>query len=323
MPRGIHQKEKLLVLLEVLNRESDEEHPVPLSELLAALSREEISAERKSVYDDMEILRRRGWDVELERRKGYYLASRPFELAELKLLVDAVQSSRFISEGKSRSLIKKLEQLCSRWQAAALQRQVYVSGRDKTMNEAVLYTIDAIHTAIGGGRMLSFRYFDYDVQKAKVFRKEGAAYEVSPVGLLRSDERYYLVALQNGEKRHYRVDRMADARPLEQERDAACAGVDMSAYTSRHFGMFSGQERQVRLKCENRMAHVMLDRFGMDVMLVPDGAEHFTLTVPVAVSQQFYGWLFGLGADVELLGPPDVREEYRRHLAAALERHTE
>lgn len=191
------------------------------------------------------------------------------------------------------------------------------------MNEAVLYTIDAIHTAIGGGRMLSFRYFDYDVQKAKVFRKEGAAYEVSPVGLLRSDERYYLVALQNGEKRHYRVDRMADARPLEQERDAACAGVDMSAYTSRHFGMFSGQERQVRLKCENRMAHVMLDRFGMDVMLVPDGAEHFTLTVPVAVSQQFYGWLFGLGADVELLGPPDVREEYRRHLAAALERHTE
>ena len=321
MPRGTRQKEKLLVLLEILSRESDEEHPIPLPALLEALEREEISAERKSVYDDIETLRRRGWDVELEYRKGYYLDSRPFELAELKLLVDAVQSSRFISESKSRSLIQKLEQLCSRWQAAALQRQVYVSGRDKTMNEAVLYTIDAIHAAIGENKELSFRYFDYDVKKAKVFRREGALYRVSPVGLLRSDERYYLVALQDGEKRHYRVDRMADARVEDAPRDARCRTVDMDAYTNRHFGMFSGAERQVRLRCANRMAHVMLDRFGMDVMLVPDGAEYFTLTVPVAVSQQFYGWLFGLGDDVELVSPADVREEYRARLAAAWERH--
>ena len=263
MPRGTRQKEKLLVLLEILSRESDEEHPLTLPALLEKLEREEITAERKSIYDDMDILRARGWDIVNEHRKGYYLASRPFELAELKLLVDAVQSSRFISVSKSRSLIKKLEQLCSRWQAATLQRQVYVSGRDKTMNEAVLYTIDAIHAAIGANRVLSFRYFDYDVKKAKVFRKEGATYRVSPVGLLRSDERYYLVALQNGEKRHYRVDRMADARVEETARDAACRAVDMNAYTNRHFGMFSGAERQVRLRCANRMAHIMLDRFGL------------------------------------------------------------
>lgn len=319
MPRAPHQKEKLLALLEILFRDTDEDHPLPLAGLIEALERQGISAERKSVYADLETLRRRGWDIVLDRGRGYYLAWRPFELAELKLLVDAVQSSKFISQGKSRSLIKKLESLCSRHQAVALQRQVFVSGRVKTMNEAVLYSIDAIHEAIGRNRQISFRYFDYNVKKEKVFRHGGKVYEVSPVGLLRSDESYYLVALEQGERRHYRVDRMAGLQVTDHPRAPGCDHLDMAAYTRSHFGMFSGRERQVKLRCPNTLSHVMLDRFGLDTMLVPDGPDHFTLTATVAVSQQFFGWLFGLGPEVELLEPEEVRQQWRRQLEQALE----
>lgn len=321
MPRSAHQKEKLLTLLDILFRDTDEDHPMPLTGLIEALERQGISAERKSIYADLDTLRQRGWDIVLDRGRGYYLAWRPFELPELKLLVDAVQSSKFISEGKSRSLIKKLESLCSRYQAVALQRQVFVSGRAKTMNEAVLYSIDAIHEAIGQNRQISFRYFDYNVKKEKVFRHGGKVYQVSPVGLLRSDESYYLVALVQGEKRHYRVDRMAQLRVTDQKREPGCDDLDMAAYTRRHFGMFSGQQRQVKLRCPNNLAHVMLDRFGLDTMLIPDGENHFTLTVDVAVSQQFFGWLFGLGPEVEVLEPQDVRQQLARQLAQALERY--
>ena len=321
MPRSAHQKEKLLTLLDILCRDTDEDHPMPLTGLIEALERQGISAERKSIYADLDTLRQRGWDIVLDRGRGYYLAWRPFELPELKLLVDAVQSSKFISEGKSRSLIKKLESLCSRYQAVALQRQVFVSGRAKTMNEAVLYSIDAIHEAIGQNRQISFRYYDYNVKKEKVFRHGGKVYQVSPVGLLRSDESYYLVALVQGEKRHYRVDRMAQLRVTDQKREPGCDDLDMAAYTRRHFGMFSGQQRQVKLRCPNNLAHVMLDRFGLDSMLIPDGENHFTLTVDVAVSQQFFGWLFGLGPEVEVLEPQDVRQQLARQLAQALERY--
>jgi len=323
MPRSAHQKEKLLVLLDILSRESDEDHPLSAPELISALEQEEIPAERKSIYDDIETLRDLGYDIVLERGQGYYLASRPFELAELKLLVDAVQSSKFISLRKSRSLIKKLEQLCSRHQAGALRRQVFVTGRVKTMNETVLYSIDAIHDAIARDRRLTFRYFDYNAEKKKVFRHGGKAYEVSPVALLRSDESYYLVALdgESGEKRHYRVDRMASTALSGAPRAAGCKQLDMASYTRRHFGMFSGEERQVKLRCPNALAHVILDRFGLDTMLIPDGGDHFLLTVPVAVSQQFYGWLFGLGPEVELVSPADLRAEYARLLRKAARGH--
>lgn len=321
MPRSPRQTEKLLSLLDILFRDSDEDHPLSMADLLQKLEGQGISAERKSVYADLETLRQRGWDIQLDRRRGYWLAQRPFELAELKLLVDAVQSSKFISQSKSRALIKKLEGLCSRHQAGSLQRQVFVSGRVKTMNEAVLYSIDAIHEAIAQNRQITFRYFDYDVNKQKVFRHGGKRYQVSPAGLLRSDESYYLVALADGEKRHYRVDRMAQTQLSGQPRQPGCEQLDLAAYTRRHFGMFSGEERQVKLRCPNRLAHVMLDRFGLEVMLVPDGEDHFTLTADVAVSQQFFGWLFGLGGEVEVLAPREVRQALADQLSRALEQY--
>ena len=190
MPKSPNQKRKLLVLLELLQRQSDEDHPIPLSGLSAALEREGISAERKTIYDDLETLRVQGYDIQNRKREGYYLADRPFQLPELKLLVDAVQSSKFISQRKSSQLISKLEQLTSVHEAAKLQRQVYVDGRVKTMNERVYYTIDAIHDAIAAGVRVRFRYFDYNVSKEKVYRKDGTYYEVSPYALLWDDENY-------------------------------------------------------------------------------------------------------------------------------------
>jgi predicted DNA-binding transcriptional regulator YafY len=323
MPRSARQKEKLLILLDLLQRESDEEHPISVPALLEALAQEGIAAERKSVYDDIDTLRARGYDIVLERGRGYYLASRSFELPELKLLVDAVQSSKFISQGKSRVLIGKLEGLCSVHQAGALQRQVYVSGRVKTMNETVLYTIDAIYDAIAQDRQITFRYFDYNVRKEKVFRHNNKRYQVSPAGLLRSDECYYLVALEGEQVRNYRVDRMASTALSEEPRVPEAAQQDMAAYTRRHFGMFSGQERTVRLRCPNYLVRVMLDQFGPDILLIPDGADHFTLSAPVAVSPQFYGWLFGLGPEVELLSPADARQEYAQLLQQTWQHHAE
>lgn len=321
MARSVNQKQKLLALLEILQRESDENHPLSTKQLIDELAKQDISAERKSIYDDLITLSDRGFDIVTVRGKGSYLASRDFELAELKLLVDAVQSSKFISEGKSRTLIRKLSQFCSRHQAGQLQRQVFVSGRVKTMNETVLYSIDAIHEAISSDRQVSFRYFDYNAKKEKVFRHDGKTYQVSPVGLLRSDESYYLVALEGTDRRHYRVDRMVNLSVTDVRRIPGCAGLDMGAYTRRHFGMFSGAEQKVRLRCPNSLAHVILDRFGMDVMLIPQDGAHFTVTVEVAVSPQFYAWLFGLGSEVEILSPAEVRREYADLLNKCAKRH--
>ena len=322
MPRAPHQKEKLFWLLRTLESRSDENHAVPLTELLDELQRHGISAERKSIYDDMETLRNLGYDVALDRKRGYYLASRPFSLVELKLLVDAVQSSRFISEKKSRDLIHRLESLCSRYEAGALQRQVYISDRVKTMNESVFYSIDAIHRAILENRQLSFRYFDYNMYKQKVFRRGGGRYRVSPCALMRSNDAYYLVALEeSGERRHYRVDRMDHPEVMEDARSPQTEQLDAAAYTNMHFSMFSGEAQQVRLRCRAGLAHVILDRFSMDLMLVPQGEDAFTVTVNVAVSPQFYGWLLGLGDGVEILSPQSAREGYARLLEQTLRRH--
>jgi len=320
-----NQKVKLLVLARQLLKKGDEDHPISTPALIQALEREGIPAERKSIYTDMETLRDFGLDVQLRKGKagGWFIGAREFELPELKLLVDAVQSSRFISRKKSQALIGKLEGLTSEHQARQLRRQVYVDRRVKTENESVYYAIDKLHTAIAGGRAVSFRYFDYNVAKEKVFRREGKRYTVSPYGLIWSDENYYLVGWDHGELelRHYRVDKTAELiiTGLPREGDESCKSFDLAEYGRKHFHMFSGREAKVRLRCENRFVNVMLDRFGQEAMLIPDGPGHFTLTVEAVVSPQFYGWLFGLGEQVELTAPDWAVEEYRERLHKALE----
>ena len=318
MARRSDQKRKLLLLLRILEEQSDEEHPIPLARLIGKLEEEGISAERKSLYDDMETLRLHGVDVVNDKRRGYYIGRREFQLAELKLLVDAVQSSRFITEKKSRELIGKLERLTSVHEARQLQRQVYVSGRVKAMNESIYYNIDRLHAGIAAGKQLSFLYFDYGVNKERVYRRAGARYTVSPYALIWDNENYYLVAYaaDTGDIRHYRVDKMRDIQPTDQPRlgGEAFAAFDLGQYSARHFGMYGGRTERVTLRCQNRLVGVVLDRFGRDVMLAPDGEEHFTVTVQVAVSPQFFGWVFGLTGGVRITSPAPVAAEMAAQL---------
>ena len=319
MARSTNQKLKLLILKDFLERNTDEDHPAATAQLIQELERHEISAERKSVYDDMAALQQYGLDVQSRkgRAAGWFIGERAFQLPELKLLVDAVQSSRFITRRKSDALIRKLEGLASVHQARQLQRQVFVDRRVKTMNESIYYSVDKLHAALSAGKQVSFRYFDYNVRKERVFRHDGQRYTVSPRGLVWDNENYYLVAYdpRHGETRHYRVDKMAELAVtcLPRDREGA-EPFDMAAYAQRHFGMFTGREATVRLRCENRLAQVILDRFGMEVILVPDGADHFIVALELAVSPQFFGWLFGLGDGVELLSPDWAVAGFRAHL---------
>ena len=211
--KSANQKLKLIYLLRFLEEKSDEEHPVRLQDMLEELKRYSVSAERKTIYSDLEALREAGYDIQ-QAGGAYWLAERRFELAELKLLVDSVQASRFITRKKSGELIGKLEALTSVGEARQLQRQVYVLNRVKTMNESIYYNVDGIHAAIAHGNQIRFRYFDYDVRKEKVYRRGGGAYQVSPFALTWAEENYYLVAYSSEAKqlRHYRVDRMSDLR---------------------------------------------------------------------------------------------------------------
>lgn len=319
MAKGPNQKKKLLVLQQLLLTRTDEQHPMTIRELIEELARWGVQAERKSLYDDLEVLRSLGLDVQCRkgRSSGWFVGERQFELPELKLLVDAVQSSKFITRRKSDSLIRKLESLASEYQAKQLQRQVFVAGRVKTMNESIYYNVDKLHTAIGERRVVSFRYFDYNSRREKVFRREGQCYVVSPYGLVWDNENYYFVgyAADHGEVRHYRVDKMSDLElsdlPLEGE---GAGSFDMAGYAQKHFGMFSGADAAVTLRCRETLAGVVLDRFGQEAMLVPGADGTFTVTVRVVVSPPFWGWLFGLGDGVELLSPAWAVEEYRERL---------
>lgn len=322
MAKSANQKLKLLYLYQILTQRSDENHPFTVQELIAELARHDIKAERKSIYDDLEALRTFGLDVQNRKGSspGWFVGRREFELPELKLLVDAVQSSRFITKKKSDTLIRKLEHLASTHQAQQLQRQVYVSQRIKVMNESIYYNVDKLHCAIAARRTITFRYFDYDMHKEKVYRREGSRYHVSPYGLIWNNENYYLVAYDSTHQqmRHYRVDKMAEiiVTCLSREGEERFPNFDLAAYGQKHFGMFSGEEVTVTLRCRSHMAGVVLDRFGRDVILVPQDEDHFTVTLPVVLSPQFFGWLFGLEDNVTLTAPGWAVDAYREKLSS-------
>ena len=325
MPKGTNQKFKLYRLAQIMLENTDEEHYITMPEILDALGTYGVTADRKSIYADLRDLGTLGIDVEGEpvgNRYHYHVVDRPFELPELKLLVDAIQSSKFITEKKSNALIRKLEKFVSRYDAQKLQRQVYVSGRIKTMNESIYYTVDAIHNAISMNKKIRFQYYQWNVQKEMELRHNGAWYCISPWGLSWEGENYYLVGFDQeaGKIKHYRVDKMLHIRIMEEAREGKehFQRLDMADYTRKSFGMFGGKEQNVRLLVDNELAGVMIDRFGKDVMMIPSGEDHFTVNVDVRVSRQFLGWVFSLGEQVEILSPEEVRtamkEEIQKHM---------
>lgn len=329
MPKSSNQKLKLLYIIKILEEQTDEQHYISTQDLISALAAYDISAERKSIYNDMEQLMKYGYDivyVKAGRSGGYYLAERKFELPELKLLADAVQSSRFITLKKSRELIRKIEQLTGKYEARQLQRQVYVAGRIKTENESIYYNVDAIHRAIQENCKISFQYLDWNLKKELAPRKEGAIYRISPWALTCKDENYYLIAYdEEADKcKHYRVDKMGKIKVLENElREGAKAfeRVDIAAYTNKTFGMFGGEEITVSLRFPNRMTGVVIDRFGKETDIRALDENSFSVRVSVAVSGPFFGWLTGLGSEVEILAPQTVVEQYKNYLEAIIKQY--
>ena len=313
MGRTENQKLKLLYLKELFERQSDEEHLLSMQDILDALAAQGIRAERKSVYDDILCLQQFGMDIVTVkgRNGGYFLASRTFELSELKLLVDAVQSSKFLSERKSMQLIAKLETLASQYAAGSLRRQVTVAGRVKTMNESVYYSVDLLHEAIQKNSRITFRYFDYDLNGSRRYRP--GLYTASPYALCWQDENYYLIA--HSERHgltHYRVDKMASISLTGEPRymDAQTRELDLTEYGKNVFGMFAGSREQLRLRFDRSLAGVVIDRFGRGTPCVPDGPDAFICTVEVAVSPNFFGWLASFGARAQLLSPAPVRDAF-------------
>ena len=314
MPRIEGQKARLLALLRILARKTDPDHKLAGPELLRLLEAEGYTAERKSLYDDIRALQQAGYDIESTRGRGsgFWMASREFELPELKLLVDAVQASRFITRRKSEQLIRKLEGFASEHEAKQMQRQVFVANRIKTMNESIYYNVDALHTAISEDRQVSFLYLDWTLEKKKAPRRGGARYQVSPWAMAWENDNYYLVGYEEGRGiRHYRVDKMSRLEPCEEARTGRedFASFDMAAYTRTMFGMYRGKQQPVCLRCEDKLVGPMLDRFGTGVTLLPREDGHFDLTVPASVSPQFLGWVAGFAGGVEILGPQNVRQE--------------
>ena len=316
MAKGNNQKLKIVYLMKILLERTDEMHSITMPEIIAALESYGISAERKSIYSDIENLRLFGMDIIGEQRDRtfyYHVGNRQFELAELKLLVDSVQSAKFITVKKSNELIRKIEGFASKYEASQLQRQVFVSERIKTMNESIYYNVDKIHTAIGANSKITFQYFQWDVHKNMVLRKNGALYEVSPWALSWDNENYYLIAFDSSEDKikHFRVDKMLhiDIKNEKREGRERFKAFDMAVYAKKTFGMFGGEEQTVKLRCENSFAGVMIDRFGKDVCMIPADDSHFTARVNVAVSRQFLGWVFALGEGVQIVEPEPVVQQ--------------
>lgn len=317
MARATGQKLKILYLMKILLNETDDSHMLSMNEIIAKLAEYGIVAERKAVYDDIETLRQFGIDIIMEKVKtfGYYVGSRDFELPELKLLVDAVVSSKFITEKKSLELIKKLEGLTSRHDASKLRRQVHIHNRVKNMNESIYYSVDALHEAISNNKKVSFQYFDYNIDKERIYRRDGAKYIVSPIALLWDDENYYLVARSNDHEgfTHYRVDKMNGIEKLDETNSGEASGFNPADYSKKIFGMFGGEQISVKLRVHNKLAGVVIDRFGKDITMISHGDEHFTVNVSVALSPVFYGWLFQFGELCEVIEPQLLKNDLRSH----------
>ncbi len=322
------QKLRTLRLQSILLERTDENHVLNASELCRILDQEYgISTDRRTIYTEMEILEKFGLDIHKKKGKnpGYYIGARDFEMPELKLLVDAVQSAKFITEKKSKELIEKLEKLCCKTDADMLSKYVFIVNRPKTENETIYYNVDYIHNAIYENKKITFQYAEWTIQKELKLKKDGDLYVVSPWALTWDDENYYLVAYDDsaGIIKHYRVDKMKHTDILEEERmgEEAFQNFDLATFAKKTFGMYGGVDAEVTLECKKELAGVVIDRFGHDVWLIPQGKDYFKVTVPVSVSSQFFGWVTGIGAGMKITGPENVKQEYKEYLLNILDNY--
>lgn len=319
MSRGTNQKFKFTYLMKIMLEKTDDEHSLTMPQIMEELEKYDVTAERKSIYTDFQDMTEKfGVEIikeQIGRETYYHVGAREFELAEVKLLIDAIQSSKFITQTKSRELITKIKSFVSEHQAKQLQRQVYINDRVKTMNESVYYNVDDIHTAINQNKKIRFKYFKWDINKKLVPRHNGDWFVVSPWALTWDDENYYMVAFDDLDSKikHYRVDKMMHISVEEEKRSGkkVFRNFDMAEYSKATFGMYQGQKAKVKIQFANYMCGVFIDRFGKDISFRPIDDEHSELHVDVNVSPQFFGWIFSLGKDVKVTGPSEVVEQMK------------
>lgn len=331
MPKSYNQKKKLLYMQKMFYECTDENHGATIGEIIAYLEDRGISAERKAIYNDIKTLQDFGMDICMDKSNTvrYKLVSRDFELPELKLLVDAVQSSKFITERKSLELIKKVEGLASKYQGKLLQRQVVVSNRVKTMNEKIYYNTDTIYNAIDSGRKITFVYYKWTVDFSsrekvkKTLKRDGRVYKISPWALTWDDENYYLIAYddEDGKIKHYRVDKMDKIKVICENRDGQdiFRKFNLATYSKRVFGMYGGDEVEIKALFSNDLIGVVMDRLGKDVFISKADENSFFVTARVNLSPQFYGWIFGFGVSVKLVSPQRAVNEYADYARSVAE----
>ena len=325
---GEHQKLKMLYLMKIFSEETDDSNFLTLQQIIQKLKEYGVMADRKTLYVDFDELRSFGVDIIMEkigRNSFYHIGRRDFELPELKLLVDAVQSAKGLTDKKSSELIKKLESMVSKYEAGQLNRQVYIAGRVKTMNESVYYNIDTIHEAINADRQIRFKYFKWDLQKKMKLRKEGDWFRVSPWHLIWDNEYYYLIAYdnENNKIKHYRVDKMLKISLVDEQREGKeqYKKFDIARYSRGLFGMFGGEETKVTLEVHNSMVSVIIDRFGKDIYITPVDEDHFRTNVNVSVSSQFLGWIMSLGDKVRIVGPNEIVEKMKAEISRLMNQY--
>ncbi len=322
MPKSSNQKLKLWYLYKILFENTDENNPMTLSQIITELGRYDISAERKSLYSDIELLINAGVDIVSEKRDRfvYYIGSRDFQLAELKLLVDCVQASKFVTAKKSGELISKLEGLASKHQATQLQRQVYINERVKNFNEKIYYNVDFLYSAINQNKKISFRYYKYSTVNDKKYRNDGNEYVVSPYAMIYSDDNYYLIAHYPKYEgvTHFRVDKMTYIKILDEKgediKSVTDEGFSLAEYTRKVFNMYKGKTETVSFLCDESVIGVVIDKFGDNIHLRKESEGEYAVTIKADVSPTFFSWVFMLGNKIKIISPQNVVDEYRKIL---------
>lgn len=301
---------------------SDEEHQLTVTDIVALLEAEGVDTNIKTLRKDIEILQNHNFDIIRvpTRPVRYFMGERAFELPELKLLIDAVCSSRFITQKKSHELAKKLSGQASRYQRKELRRNIYATNRVKASNETIYYTVDAINAAINQGKKISFKYTEYGPDLKKVFRNDEEVYELSPYALFWNEDCYYVVGYSSKHENVsvFRVDRLYNPEILNEKAVKRPENFCLEAYSKQIFEMYDGETVRVRLGCRNGLAKYVVDRFGDNLETKPLSAESFEVTVDVALSPTFYGWLFGFAGGIRILGPGEVIAEYNDMLNKSL-----
>lgn len=310
----MENKSRILYVYKYLNQKSDEKSPITGSQIIKYLGSLGISAHRKTVASDIELLKEFGIDIITIKstQNRYYIGSRDFELPEVKLLVDAVESSRFITAKKSNELVKKLSTLVSVNQAAELYRQVFIEKRVKPLNEEIYYTVDTIHNAIESQKQIDFKYFEYNGEKEKVFRNNGKPYKLSPYAQVWNDDNYYVVGYctKHDKISKFRVDRMTKVKLTENEAYPMPMNFNSADYTKNIFSMYDGEIKTVELKCTNELMKVIIDKFGEDATTILLDNNYFKVIVDVSVSPTFFGWVFQFAGNMTILAPKDVKDKF-------------